>query len=192
MTKLKSFLLVFSLHVFFLFQATKSPPPIIPKIAHKIKVQTVVHTPPAAPVVSVKKTPPPAVKLAPPKPKAAPKPPPPTVKKVVAKPPEPPKKKEVVKEIIPPTPIKQLNIETEPDPGALAELIALMQKTLALPEIGEVKIELTVAADGKVKKLKVLASESEANRHYLETELPELSFPSDREQTFTFAFHSVL
>lgn len=193
MTKWKSFLLVLFVHSFFLFQATKRPPVITPKIAHKIKVQTIIHTPspPKPPVVTQVKKP-------------APKPTPPPLpvpvkkvipKKIIAKNPEKPKN---TIDIAPPTPIKQLNLDSEQDPGALAALIAVMQETLSLPEVGKVKIELTITSQGKVKHLKVLSSESELNREYLETHLHELIFPvrekglfQHDDQTFVFAFHSV-
>ena len=200
MIKSKSFLLVVLIHSLFLFQAIKHTPPIIPKLSHKIKVQTVIHVPPAPILTSAPKPPP---KAPPPKPKAAakiatpaPPKPAPVPKKILAKPPDKPKP---IPDIVPPTPIKRLNIESEPDPGALAQLIAVMQETLALPEVGEVKIELTITSEGKVKELKVLSSHSELNRHYLETHLPELIFPlrekglfQHDDQTFVFAFHSVI
>jgi hypothetical protein len=198
MTKSKSLLLVLLIHSFFLFQAIKREPLITPKVAHKIKVQTIIQTPVVQTVAPAPKAPPPKPKPAPKViHKAAPKPTPapPIQKKVAAKKVEPPKP---LPDLIPPAPIQKLNIESEPDPTILANLIAIMQETLSLPEVGEVKIELTITAEGKVKELKVLSSHSDLNRQYLETHLPELIFPvrekglfKQGNETFVFAFHSL-
>lgn len=70
-------------------------------------------------------------------------------------------------------------------------LITFLQNELHLPELGEVKIELIMSAQGKVISVKVLASESKKNEQYLEKHLPELSFPKltlSRNETFLFTF----
>ena len=56
-------------------------------------------------------------------------------------------------------------------------LVAFLHQTLNLPDYGEVKIQVTLRRDGSVEKLKVLKTESEKNRKYLETHLPLLKFP---------------
>ncbi|MBP9841603.1 MAG: hypothetical protein KBC64_04170 [Simkaniaceae bacterium] len=200
MTKLKAFVLVLFIHSFFLFQAFQHKPILTPKVAHKIKVQTIVHTQPPPP--KPKPAPKVVAKVAPkivPKIIAKPSPTPAPVPKPKQTPPPAPAKPKVAPEIIPPAPIKKLNVESEPDPGMIAHLIAIMQDTLALPEVGEVKIELTITSEGKVKELKVLSSHSELNRAYLETHLPSLIFPPKEkkffgkdEETFIFAFHSLI
>lgn len=52
-----------------------------------------------------------------------------------------------------------------------------LHASLHLPDFGEVKIELTLQQDGTVAKLKVLKTESEQNKKYLESRLPQLRFP---------------
>lgn len=58
-----------------------------------------------------------------------------------------------------------------------SSLIGYLQAYLHLPEVGEVQIQISLSKEGKVKNLKVVKSESEKNRKYLEQELPQLSFP---------------
>lgn len=60
---------------------------------------------------------------------------------------------------------------------AVASLIGYLQGYLQLPDIGEVQIQLVLRKDGKVESMKVIKTESEANRKYLEEYLPKLSFP---------------
>lgn len=74
-------------------------------------------------------------------------------------------------------------------------LVEQLHASLHLPDIGEVKIELTLRQDGTVAKLKVLNAESQQNRKYLEAELPRLRFPYlsglyalEKEHTFIFNF----
>jgi hypothetical protein len=52
-----------------------------------------------------------------------------------------------------------------------------LHSSLHLPDFGAVKIELTLRQDGTVAKLKVLKTESEKNKQYLETHLVRLTFP---------------
>ncbi len=56
-------------------------------------------------------------------------------------------------------------------------LTSHLHQSLHLPDFGEVKIELTLKKDGSVLTLKVLKTESEKNRQYLESHLPRLRFP---------------
>jgi len=77
-----------------------------------------------------------------------------------------------------------------------ASLLAqCLHASLHLPDFGEVKIELTLKQDGKVAKLKVLKAESEQNKKYLESHLPQLqlphlngSFAKQEEHTFVLNF----
>lgn len=65
-------------------------------------------------------------------------------------------------------------------------LILCLRQSLNLPDFGEVKIKLTLRQDGTVDKLIVLKTESENNRRYLETHLPNLKFPALNKQQHTF------
>lgn len=84
------------------------------------------------------------------------------------------------------TPIK-LTIDTETsDAGEQAEsyiesIVGHLHRSLTLPELGAVKIQLRLRQDGSVIKLIVLSSESKENKRYLETHLPLLHFPRFEE-----------
>lgn len=74
-------------------------------------------------------------------------------------------------------------------------LISHLQRSLHLPDYGEVKIQLTLKEDGSVIKVVVVKAESSKNRNYLEKNLPLLRFPrldgslADRKQhTFIITF----
>jgi outer membrane biosynthesis protein TonB len=69
-------------------------------------------------------------------------------------------------------------------------LVSFLHTSLNLPELGEVKIQLTVKKDGSVGRLVVLEAQSKKNRAYLEKHLPLLKFPLafDKERTFTLTF----
>lgn len=58
------------------------------------------------------------------------------------------------------------------------ELAGHLKRLLRLPEIGDIKIKLTLDRSGKVYKMEVVSSESAANRRYIEKTLPGLSFPA--------------
>lgn len=60
----------------------------------------------------------------------------------------------------------------------ISSLVHHLQTHLELPDMGEVRIELTLQRNGSVEKVKVLSAESERNRKRLEEELPALCFPS--------------
>jgi hypothetical protein len=83
-------------------------------------------------------------------------------------------------------PIK-LTVDTETsDTGEQAEsyiesIVAHLHRSLTLPELGAVKIQLRLRQDGSVIKLIVLSSESKENKRYLETHLPLLHFPQFEE-----------
>jgi len=61
--------------------------------------------------------------------------------------------------------------------GYREELVSRLKLMLRLPELGEVIIKLTLERSGSVAKIVVINAESEANRKYIETTLPMLSFP---------------
>jgi len=60
---------------------------------------------------------------------------------------------------------------------SVASIISYLQGFLQLPDIGEVQILLVLRKDGKVENVKVVKTESEENRKYLEKNLPEITFP---------------
>ncbi|MEM7175013.1 MAG: hypothetical protein AAF443_03675 [Chlamydiota bacterium] len=68
-------------------------------------------------------------------------------------------------------------------------LIFYLKRHLKLPEYGDVTVEMTLAS-GKLKKMKILASESEVNASYLKHHLPLLAFPMAQEgqKTWTLTF----
>ncbi|MBX9924477.1 MAG: hypothetical protein K2Y01_10240 [Rhabdochlamydiaceae bacterium] len=70
------------------------------------------------------------------------------------------------------------NYQTFAMEDAVSSLIGYLQGYLQLPDLGEVQIQLILRKDGKVDSMKVLKTESEKNRKYLEEQLPKLSFPS--------------
>jgi hypothetical protein len=70
-----------------------------------------------------------------------------------------------------------------------------LKEELELPELGEVKLELTVSHTGQVLKLRILQALSEKNRRYLELNLPRLRLPpfsedlkNENAHTFTLTF----
>ncbi len=74
-------------------------------------------------------------------------------------------------------------------------LVDHLRRALSLPEYGEVKIQLSLRQDGTVAKLIVLRTQSEKNKHYLESNLPQLKFPrfdgayaNKKEYTFILTF----
>lgn len=76
-----------------------------------------------------------------------------------------------------------------------SSLIYCLQNNLQLPDIGEVKIQLTLFSNGKVEKMTVLSAESETNKKRLEETLMNLQFPSFpkekrglQKQTFILTF----
>jgi outer membrane biosynthesis protein TonB len=72
-------------------------------------------------------------------------------------------------------------------------LVHFLHESLSLPEIGEVKIQLTLRQDGTIAKLVVLKTESQKNKSYLEANLPLLRCPhledaKKKEMTFALTF----
>jgi len=77
-------------------------------------------------------------------------------------------------------------------------LTAFLQSELALPEQGDVKIQIAIDSFGKLLDCQVLDSKSSKNEEFLKNRLPELVFPcfnvfgiTDLTQTFTIAFRNV-
>ncbi|MES2122548.1 MAG: hypothetical protein V4492_07215, partial [Chlamydiota bacterium] len=75
-----------------------------------------------------------------------------------------------------PTPYA-LQIDTASEGNYADSLLHHLHGTLKLPEFGEVKLQLTLRQDGTVAKISVLGTQSEANRKYLQQELPKMRFP---------------
>jgi len=67
---------------------------------------------------------------------------------------------------------------TDGEIGYRDELASRLKLLLKLPEVGQVKVKLTLNRVGKFVKLVVVSSESAANRKYIEKTLPTLTFPS--------------
>lgn len=90
----------------------------------------------------------------------------------------------------------KIDQEEQGSPGGFVEsLILCLQNTLDLPEIGSVKIALTVKCSGGFVKMEVLESESQRNAQFLETELRRIQYPSfsgelkqEKEHTFVITF----
>lgn len=80
--------------------------------------------------------------------------------------------------------------ESEGDDRAITHLMGFLHDTLHLPEVGEVKIEITVRKDGTIAKMVVLRAESRKNKLYLEERLPLLQLPMnfDVEKTWILTF----
>lgn len=83
----------------------------------------------------------------------------------------------------------------EDEQGYISTLVDYLQQNLQLPDVGEVKIALTLRPDGSIDNIKVLTAESEKNRKRLEENLPKLKFPrpktdknTKQAQTFIFTF----
>lgn len=79
--------------------------------------------------------------------------------------------------------------------GYCEEMVQLLRLKMRLPDYGEVKVELTVDRQGKVSQVKVVTAKSQANRQYIESTLPTLSFPpfgtnflGEGKHRFLFAF----
>jgi hypothetical protein len=68
--------------------------------------------------------------------------------------------------------------EGEVDSAYAEKLVQCLYQQLKLPEYGEVVIQLHLHQDGTVGKIIVLKAHSQRNRHYLESTLPQVKFPS--------------
>ena len=56
------------------------------------------------------------------------------------------------------------------------EVAALIKASLCLPDYGSVKLELTITKEGKVAEVKILASQSQKNRDYIDKTIVKLKF----------------
>ncbi len=76
------------------------------------------------------------------------------------------------------------------DDSAVSHLMGFLHDTLHLPEVGEVKIEITVSKNGRVAKVVILRSESQKNKLYLQEHLPLLQLPLqfDQDKTWIITF----
>jgi hypothetical protein len=77
----------------------------------------------------------------------------------------------------------------------VSTLIQCLQDALNLPEMGSVKIELVLKNDGSFVQMKILRSESERNKKFLEQELKVIRFPpfsgslkDEKEHAFVITF----
>ncbi len=93
------------------------------------------------------------------------------------------------------TPSNELSNVAEKQSDYTDALITHLHQCLSLPEYGEVKIQLSLRQDGTVCKVIVLKAQSEKNKQYLESNLPQLKFPhfdgayaSKKEHTFVLTF----
>lgn len=78
--------------------------------------------------------------------------------------------------------IDTLKIDSPPTMGSQEiayrdELAQRLKLQLKLPEYGSIKLKLTIAKNGKVKKVLILNSESQLNKQHVEKTLPLLSMP---------------
>jgi len=178
---------VFLIHALALLSLIIAYHPLQRRKPKKLIVHTQVARPPAPP-------PPPKKVARPPRPKkvvrpARPKPkkkPPPRKQKAAKilsqldqKLKAPPPKKEIAVSVPKSVEAKSLTqVKAAPDQSYTKSLIQFLQNSLLLPEIGTVKMELTITSEGRLKALRVIECESEKNRKYLESTLEDQIFPS--------------
>ena len=86
-------------------------------------------------------------------------------------------------------------IDKVTDDAYATSLANYLQMHLQLPDIGEVKIQLTLLENGTVEKIVVLSAKSERNKKRLEEDLPKLILPAlpkkrapSRAETFILTF----
>lgn len=93
---------------------------------------------------------------------------------------------------LPPAPVflDEIAAGQDGDDDVLSHLVGYLHDTLHLPEVGEVKLEITVRKNGTVAKVVVLRAESQKNKLYLQENLPHLQFPLqfDQDKTWTITF----
>ncbi len=79
---------------------------------------------------------------------------------------------------------------TQEEKRALLDVMGFLHDTLHLPEVGEVRIAITVRKDGVIAKVVVLHAESQKNKLYLQEHLPLLQLPLqlDQEKIWTITF----
>ncbi|MDN3505616.1 MAG: hypothetical protein P0S96_00090 [Simkaniaceae bacterium] len=189
----------------------------IPKKPIAVRTVMEVATPPPKPAPLPVKAPQKAPQKAPkpaPKPRAKPRPAPKKVVRPVQKP-KPPavspalmrqlemsiakieesRQKQVT------TPINdtvKLQIDTAYDANAsiyATNLIQCLQSALTLPSVGAVKVELTLRNDGSFVKMRIVDSQSNPNKAFLETHLASMRFPAfsgelkkEKEHAFVITF----
>jgi outer membrane biosynthesis protein TonB len=80
--------------------------------------------------------------------------------------------------------------EAAEDDSAVSQFMGFLHDTLHLPEVGEVRVAITVRKNGTVSKVVILSAESEKNKLYLQEYLPLLQLPIefDQEKTWTITF----
>lgn len=78
------------------------------------------------------------------------------------------------------------------DQGYYSQLAACLRQNLRLPEFGEVRVHLTIDCMGKAIRVKIVNSQNENNRRYVEKVLPKVGFPpfdkafkNEKEHTFS-------
>jgi|GEM_PF-3021417 len=92
----------------------------------------------------------------------------------------------------------KLQIDTESDANAsiyAANLVQCLQSALTLPSVGAVKVELTLRNDGTFVKMRILNSQSNPNKAFLETHLVSMKYPAfsgelkkEQEHAFVVTF----
>lgn len=65
---------------------------------------------------------------------------------------------------------------SDPETNYISELRHRLELMLKLPDRGDVKILLTLNRSGNVDQLKIVNSKSEANKNYVETKIPKITF----------------
>ncbi len=101
-----------------------------------------------------------------------------------------PVSKQIVELPPPPVFLDEIAAGSEGEDDVLSHLVGYLHDTLHLPEVGEVKLEITVRKNGTVAKVVVLRAESQKNKLYLQEHLPHLQFPLqfDQDKTWTITF----
>ncbi len=151
---------VIGMHALALCVALLVKPEISHQILTPIRVSTYTYEPPPPKQRVITKSPSVVKKPQPPKKK---KPPPPKARDVLSK---------VQKNL------QKIDTKTKPKTISYATLMMQrLQTALSLPEEGDVKLQLTLNADGKVLQLTILQSQSDRNSEYLSQVLPTLIFP---------------
>lgn len=84
------------------------------------------------------------------------------------------KKPELAVPTLPPLLVPAIE-EEKPNPHLV--LASFLQEQLQLPEFGEVKVELSIHANGIVASIEILESKSRKNEEFLKNRLAEMSFP---------------
>lgn len=76
------------------------------------------------------------------------------------------------------------------DDSEISHLMGFLHDTLHLPDVGEVKIQITVRKNGTVDKVVILNAESKKNKDYLQKHLPLLQLPLtfDQDKTWVITF----